>query len=88
MSNRIKGKETQKFNQLVKLLVSALSLRRSSQTKRRNKIVFNYCQTSVLLLSRGNLVDHQAYKPYTLVGPQDLQLLLDPLAVIFLNNLL
>ena len=34
----------------------------------------------------GSLVDHQAYKPYTLVGPPALQLVLDPLAVIFLDN--
>ena len=34
----------------------------------------------------GSLVDHQAYKPYTLVGPHALRLVLDPLAVIFLDN--
>ena len=34
----------------------------------------------------GSLVDHQAYKPYTLVGPPALRLVLDPLAVIFLDN--
>ena len=34
----------------------------------------------------GSLVDHQAYKPYILVGPPALRLVLDPLAVIFLNN--
>ena len=31
-------------------------------------------------------MDHRAYKPYTLVGPPALRLVLDPLAVIFLNN--
>ena len=34
----------------------------------------------------GILVDHRAYKPYTLVGPPALWLVLDPLAVIFLDN--
>ena len=34
----------------------------------------------------GNLKDHQAYKSYTLVGPQALQLEPDPLANIFLDN--
>ena len=34
----------------------------------------------------GSLVDHRAYKPYTLVEPPALQLVLDPLAVIFLDN--
>ena len=39
------------------------------------------------VIRRGNiLVDHWAYKPYTLVGPPALQLVLDPLAVIFLDN--
>ena len=36
----------------------------------------------------GSLVDHQAYKLYTLVGPPALRLLQDPLAVIFLDNCL
>ena len=41
-----------------------------SQGKRRNKRVFNYCQTIVLSLPTvGSLVDLRAYKPYTLVGP-------------------
>ena len=31
-------------------------------------------------------MDHRAYKPYTLVGPTALRLVLDPLAVIFLDN--
>ena len=34
----------------------------------------------------GSIVDHLAYKPYTLVGPPALGLVLDPLAVIFLDN--
>ena len=34
----------------------------------------------------GSLVDHRAYKTYTLVGTLALQLVLDPLAAIFLNN--
>ena len=34
----------------------------------------------------GSLVDHRAYKPYTIVGPPALGLVLDPLTVIFLNN--
>ena len=34
----------------------------------------------------GSLVDHRAYKPYTLVGPPALRLVLDPLTVIFLDN--
>ena len=34
----------------------------------------------------GSLEDHRAYKPYSLVGPPALPLVLDPLAVIFLNN--
>ena len=34
----------------------------------------------------GSLVDHRAYKPYTFVGPPALTLVLDPLAVIFLDN--
>ena len=33
-----------------------------------------------------SLVDHRAYKPYTLVRPPVLRLVLDPLAVKFLNN--
>ena len=36
----------------------------------------------------GSLVDQRAYKPYTLVGTPALGLVLDPLAVIFLNNCL
>ena len=32
----------------------------------------------------GSLVNHQAYNPYTLVGPPALRLVLDPLAAIFL----
>ena len=42
------------------------------------KVFFHY--------QEGSLVDHRAYKPYTLVGPPALQLVLDPLAVIFLDN--
>ena len=39
----------------------------------------NYSQTSVLSLSTvGSLVDHRAYKPYTLVGPQALRPVLAP----------
>ena len=38
------------------------------------------------LYQKGSFVDHQAYKPYTLVGPPALRLVLDPLAVIFLDN--
>ena len=34
----------------------------------------------------GSLVDRRAYKPYTLVGPPALGLILDPLAVKFLDN--
>ena len=34
----------------------------------------------------GSLDDCQAYKPYTLVRPPALPLVLDPLAVIFLDN--
>ena len=34
----------------------------------------------------GSIVDHLAYKPYTLKGPPALGLVLDPLAVIFLDN--
>ena len=34
----------------------------------------------------GSLVDHRAYKLYTLVGPPALRLVPDPLAVIFLDN--
>ena len=34
----------------------------------------------------GSLVNHRAFKPYTLVGPPALQLVLDPLAVKLLNN--
>ena len=30
------------------------------------------------LCQEGSLVDYQAYKPYTLVGPPALQLVLDP----------
>ena len=34
------------------------------------QFLFNYCRTNVLSLSTvGSLVDHSAYKPYTLVGP-------------------
>ena len=40
-----------------------------SQTKRRNKRVFNYCQTSVLFFYKGaTLVIYRAHGPYTLVG--------------------
>ena len=50
------------------------------------------CLTTVkqvfLHYQEGSLVDHQAYKPYTLVGPPALRLVLDPLAVIFLDNCL
>ena len=46
------------------------------------KRVFNYCQTSVLSLSTmGSLVDHRAYKPYTLEGPPVWQPVLAPLAL-------
>ena len=31
-------------------------------------------------------MDHRAYKPSTLVGPPAVRLVLDPLAVIFLDN--
>ena len=41
--------------------------------------MFFHCQV-------GSLVDHRASKPYTLVGPPSLQLVLDPLAVKLLNN--
>ena len=41
--------------------------------------MFFHCQ-------EGSLVDHRAYKPYTLVGPPALRLVLDPLAVLFLDN--
>ena len=34
----------------------------------------------------GSLVNHKASKPYTLVGPPALQLVLDPLAVKLLDN--
>ena len=34
----------------------------------------------------GSLVDHRAYKPYTLVEPPALQMVLDPLAVLHFNN--
>ena len=34
----------------------------------------------------GSLVDHSAYKPYTLVGPPASLLVLDPLAVLLLDN--
>ena len=34
----------------------------------------------------GSLVDHRGSKPYTLVGPPVLRLVLDPLAVLLLNN--
>ena len=40
----------------VKLLVCASSLRRSSQTKRKNKRVFHYCQTSVLFFFYGGFL--------------------------------
>ena len=54
---------------------------RCSQAKGRNKRVFNYCQTSVLSFSTvGSLVDHRAYKPYTLVGPPVRRPVLAPLA--------
>ena len=45
------------------------------------KRVFFLCQ-------EGSLVDHWAYKPYTLVGPPALWLVLDPLAVLFLDKCL
>ena len=41
--------------------------------------MFFHCQ-------EGSLVYHRAYKPYNLVGPPALQLILNPLAVTFLNN--
>ena len=34
----------------------------------------------------GSLVDHRASKPYTLVGPPALRLVLDPLAVLLLDK--
>ena len=34
----------------------------------------------------GSLVDYRASKPYTLAGPPALQLVLDPLAVLLLDN--
>ena len=53
-------------------------------------IVLKECLTTVkqvfIHYQEGSLVDHQAYKPYTLVGPPALRLVLDPLAVIFLDN--
>ena len=66
----------------VNLLVCALLLRRYSQAKRRNKRLFNYCQTSVHSLSMlDSLVDHRAYKPYTLMEPPVQPPVLAPLAV-------
>ena len=48
------------------------------------------CLTAVkqvfFLCQEGSLVDHRAYKPYTFVGPPALWLVLDLLAVIFLDN--
>ena len=43
------------------------------------KRVFFYYQ-------EGSLGDHRAYKPYTLLGPPALRLVLDPLADIFFDN--
>ena len=45
------------------------------------KQVFFHCQ-------EGSLVDHRAYKPYTLLGHPALRLVLDPQAIIFLDNCL
>ena len=42
------------------------------------QVFFHYQEVS--------LVDHRDYKPYTLVRPPALRLVLDPLAVIFLDN--
>ena len=48
------------------------------------------CLTTVkqvfFLCQEGSLGDPRAYKPYTLVGLPALRLVLDPLAVIFLDN--
>ena len=50
------------------------------------------CLTTVkqvyFLCQEGSLVDHQAYKPFTLVGPMALRLVIDPLDDILLDNCL
>ena len=63
----------------------------SNLTKVTNYLfILKECLTTVkqvfIHYQEGSLVDHQAYKPYTLVGPQALRLVLDPIAVILLDN--
>ena len=53
-----------------------------------NKRVFNYCQTIVLSLSRGQLSGSPSVQALHLSGTPALHLVLDPLAVIFLDNCL
>ena len=54
------------------------------------KSVTKECLTTVKQVffhyQEGSLVDHRAYKPYTLVEPPALQLILDLLAVKFLDS--
>ena len=56
----------------------------------RRREELNECLTTVkqvfFIYQEGHLVDRRAYKPYSLVGPPALRLVIDPLAVIFLGN--
>ena len=58
----------------------------------RQKEEIKECLTTVKQVffhyKEGSLVDHRAYKPYTLVGPPAFRLGLDTLAVIFIDNCL
>ena len=49
-------KVNEKYKIIQKLLVCALLLQSRSQAKRRNKSVFNYCQTSVLSFTNGGIL--------------------------------
>ena len=60
-------------------------LRHCVEAARRREEI-KECLPTVYHYQEGSFVDHQTYKPYTLVGPPALRLVLDPLAVIFLDN--
>ena len=65
----------------VKVACMCFATARSSQAKRRNKSVFNYCQTSVLSLSTlGSLVDHRAWEALHLSGTPSLTTGTSPLS--------
>ena len=71
------------------LLVWALLLHRSSQAKRRNKRVFNYCQTSVLYFTNGGILSgYQSLLASHLSGTPSLKTGTRPPNCLLLDNCL